>query len=157
MAHNRTRVSGVGARLLIVIFGIGGVAALVAGAAVYAFVEVGHSLALIDSRVDPILASVEVSRTVERIVTSASALSAATTEQRRERLFSKLSRQSTKLQSLLTDLRDGGISPEQLAPIEVNAVHSIGRQSDGIGCGCATAAAPDRPDQRSGAGGVRYQ
>jgi signal transduction histidine kinase len=107
---------------LIVIFGIGAVAALVAGAAIYAFGEVGHSLALIDRRIDPILASVEVSRSVERIVTSASALSAATTEQRREHLFAKLSRQSAKLRSLLAELRDGGISQEQLASIEGNAV-----------------------------------
>jgi signal transduction histidine kinase len=115
-------VSGVGTRLLIVIFGIGAVSALVAGAALYAFVEVGYSLALIDRRVDPILASVEVSRTVERIVTAASALSAATTEQRRDHLFAKLSRQSAKLRSFLTELRDGGISQEELAPIEGNAV-----------------------------------
>jgi C4-dicarboxylate-specific signal transduction histidine kinase len=117
-----TRASGVGARLLIVIFGIGGVSALVAGAAIYAFVEVGHSLALIDRRVDPILASLEVSRSVERIVTAASALSAATTEQRRDYLFAKLSRQSAKLRSFLTELREGGINQEQLAPIEGNAV-----------------------------------
>ncbi len=114
-------MSGVGARLLIVIFGIGAVSALVAGAAIYAFVEVGNSLALIDRRVDPILASLEVTRSVERIVTAASALSAATTEQRREHLFAKLSRQSAKLRSFLTELRDGGISQDQLAPIEGNA------------------------------------
>ena len=122
LANSRTSVSGVGARLLIVIFGIGAVSALVAGAAIYAFFDVGHSLALIDRRVDPILASVEVSRSVERIVTAASALSAATTEQRRDHLFDKLSRQSAKLRSFLTELRDGGISQEQLAPIEGNAV-----------------------------------
>jgi signal transduction histidine kinase len=118
----RARASGVGARLLIVIFGIGAVAALVAGAAIYAFVEVGHSLALIERRVNPILASVEVSRSVERIVTAASALSAATTEQRREHLFAKLSHESAKLRSFLNELRDGGISQEQLAPIEGNTV-----------------------------------
>jgi signal transduction histidine kinase len=55
-------------------------------------------------------------------VTAASALSAATTEQRREHLFAKLSRQSAKLQSFLTELHDGGISAEELAPIEGNAV-----------------------------------
>jgi signal transduction histidine kinase len=122
LSNIRIRASGVGARLLIALFGIGAVAALVAGAAIYAFVEVGHSLVLIDRRVDPILASVEVSRTVERIVTAASALSAATTEQRREHLFAKLSHQSAKLRSFLTELHDGGISPEQLTPIEGNAV-----------------------------------
>jgi signal transduction histidine kinase len=122
LSNIRTRASGVGARLLIVIFGIGGVSALVAGAAIYAFVEVGHSLALIDRRIDPILASLEVSRSVERIVTAASALSAATTEQKRDHLFAKLSHQSAKLRSFLNELRDGGISQEQLAPIEGNAV-----------------------------------
>jgi len=59
---------------------------------------------------------------VERIVTSASALSAATTEQRREHLFARLTRQSAKLRSLLDELRDGGIDQAQLAPIEGNAV-----------------------------------
>src|SRR5262249_572817 len=120
--NSLTRAGGVGARLFIVIFGIGAVAALVAGAAIYAFFEVGHSLALIERRVDPILASVEVSRSVERIVTAASALSAATTEQRRDHLFDKLSHQSANLRSFLTEFRDGGISQEQLAPIEGNAV-----------------------------------
>ena len=70
MSHSRTRASGVGTRLLIVIFGIGAVSVLVAGAAIYAFFEVGHSLRLIDRRIDPILASLEVSRSVERIVTA---------------------------------------------------------------------------------------
>jgi len=121
LSNIRTRARGVGARLLIVIFGIGAVSALVAGAAIYAFVEVGHSLAPIDRRVDPILASLEVTRSVERIVTAASALSAATTEQRREHLFAKLSHQSAKLRSFLTELRDGGIDREQLAPIDGNA------------------------------------
>src|SRR5262249_13798588 len=122
LPNSRTRASGVGARLFIVIFGIGAVSALVAGSAIYAFVEVGHSLALIDRRVDPILASLEVTRSVERIVTSASALSAATTEQRRDHLFTRLSHQSAKLRSFLAELRDGGIGQEQLASIEGNAV-----------------------------------
>src|SRR5215472_15492890 len=75
LSNRRARLSGVGTRLLIVIFGIGAVAALVAGAALYAFFGAGRSLILIDRRIDPILAAVEVSRSVERIVTAASALS----------------------------------------------------------------------------------
>jgi signal transduction histidine kinase len=118
----RTIATGVGTRLLLVIFGVGAVSALVAGAAVYAFVEVGHSLELIDRRVEPLLASAEVSRTVDRIATAASALSTATTEQRRERLFARLSRQSADLRRSLSELREGGISQEQLAPIEGYAV-----------------------------------
>ena len=58
------------ARHVIVIFGIGGVSALVAGAAIYAFVEVGHSLALIDRRIDPILASLEAGRPMEEGLTA---------------------------------------------------------------------------------------
>src|SRR4029079_2299318 len=61
-------------------------------------------------------------RTVERIITAASALSAVTNEQRRERLFARLSRQSAELRSFLTELHEGGISQEQLAPIEGYAV-----------------------------------
>ena len=122
MSNSRTRASGVGARLLIVIFGIGAVAALVAGAAIYAFVEAGRSLTLIDRRIDPILASLEVSRSVERIVTASASLSSVTTEQQRERVFAGLSRESGKLQSFLNELQDGGISEERLAPIEGNAV-----------------------------------
>jgi PAS domain-containing protein len=63
-----------------------------------------------------------VSRSVERIVTAASALSTATTEQTRDHIFAKLTHQSTKLRSFLDELRDGGISQDQLAPIEGNAV-----------------------------------
>jgi len=122
LSNSRTRASGVGARLLIVIFGIGAVAALVAGAAIYAFVEAGRSLTLIDRRIDPILASLEVSRSVERIVTASASLSSVTTEQQRERVFAGLSRESGKLQSFLNELQDGGISEERLAPIEGNAV-----------------------------------
>ncbi len=122
MSNSRTRASGVGTRLLIVIFGIGAVSALVAGAAVYAFFEVGRSLTLIDRRIDPILASLEVSRSVERIVTTSSALSSVTTEHERESVFAGLSRESRRLQSFLTELHDGEISQERLAPIEGNAV-----------------------------------
>jgi len=122
LSSSWARASGVGARLLIVIFGVGAVSALIAGAAVYAFFEVGRSLTLIDRRIDPILASLEVSRSVERIVTASSALSSVITEQERERVFAGLSRESRTLQSLLTELRDGRISLERLAPIEGNAV-----------------------------------
>ena len=122
MSNNRRSASGVGTRLLIAFFGISAVSALVAGAAIYAFVEVGRSLTLIDRRIDPILASLEVSRSVERIVTASSALSAVTTEQQREQVFTGLSRESDKLRSFLTELHGGGISAERLAPIEGNAV-----------------------------------
>ena len=62
MSSKRTSARGVGARLLLAFFGISAFSALVAGAAIYAFYEVGQSLTLIDRRIDPILASLEVSR-----------------------------------------------------------------------------------------------
>ena len=68
MSSIATSARGVGARLLLAFFGISAFSALVAGAAIYAFYEVGQSLTLIDRRIDPILASLEVSRSVERIV-----------------------------------------------------------------------------------------
>jgi len=122
LSNGRPRASGLGTRLLIAFFGISAVSALVAGAAVYAFFEVGRSLALIERRIDPILASLEVSRSVERIVTAATALSSVTSEQQREQVFSGISGESGKLQSFLNELHNGGISAERLAPIEGNAV-----------------------------------
>ena len=118
MSNSRPRASGLGTRLLIAFLGISAVSALVAGAAVYAFFEVGHSLMLIDRRIDPILASLEVSRSVERIVTASATLSSVTSEQQREQVFTGISGESAKLRSFLNELHDGGISAERLAPIE---------------------------------------
>ena len=122
MPSTWTRRRGVGTRLLLAVFGISAFSALVAGAAIYAFYQVEQSLVLIDRRIDPILASLEVSRSVERIVTASSTLSAVTTEQEREQAFAELSAQSRKLRSFLDILRDGGISYETLAPIQEIAV-----------------------------------
>ncbi len=126
MSSVRTGTRGVGGRLLLAFLGISVFSALVAGAAIYAFYEVGHSLTLIDRRIDPILASLEVSRSVERIANASSILSAVTTEQEREHVFAGLSAESSKLQSYLSELRDGGIGYERLAPIEENAVQLDG-------------------------------
>ena len=77
---------------------------------------------LIDRRIDPILASLEVSRSVERIVTASATLSSVTSEQQREQVFTGISGKSAKLRSFLNELHDGGISAERLASIEGNAV-----------------------------------
>lgn len=122
MSNIPTRARGVGARLLLAVFGISAFSALVAGAAIFAFYQVGQSLTLIDRRIDPILASVEVSRSVERIVTAAAALSAVTTEPDREHVFAALSGEFHKLQSFLGQLHNGGIANDRLAPIEGSAV-----------------------------------
>jgi signal transduction histidine kinase len=122
VSNRPARARGVGTRLFLAFFGISAFSALVAGAAIYAFYEVGQSLTLIDRRVDPILASLEVSHSVERIVTASSALSAVTTEQEREHVFSGLSGESSKLLSFLGELRGGGIANDRLASIEQSAV-----------------------------------
>jgi signal transduction histidine kinase len=122
LSSRRASSRGVGTRLLLAFLGISAFSALVAGAAIYAFFEVGRSLTLIDRRIDPILASLEVSRSVERIVTASSALSSVTTEQEREHVSAGLSHESDRLRSFLTELHDGGISEKRLAPIEGNAV-----------------------------------
>jgi PAS domain S-box-containing protein len=117
-----TRTRGVGTRLLVAFIGISAFSALVAGAAIYAFYEVGHSLTLIDHRIDPILASLDVSRSVERITTASSRLASVTAEQERKAVHDRLIEETNRLHSLLTALRDGGISYDQLAPIEETAV-----------------------------------
>jgi signal transduction histidine kinase len=116
-----TNWRSVGARLLLAFLGISAFSALVAGAAIYAFFEVGRSLELIDRRIGPILASLDVSRSAERLAIASSALSAVTTEQERIRVFWTLSDGSSRLKQLLGELSDSGLSRRQLAAIEASA------------------------------------
>jgi len=116
-----TNWRSVGTRLLLAFLGISAFSALVAGAAIYAFFEVGRSLELIDRRIGPILASLDVSRSAERLATASSALSSVTTEQERVRLFWTLSDGSSRLKQLLAELSDSSLSRRQLAAIEASA------------------------------------
>ena len=71
---------GVRWRLLLAFFGVSAFAVIAAAAAMYSFAEVGKLLARItEERVPPALASLELSRQAERIVTAAPAFLAATT------------------------------------------------------------------------------
>lgn len=121
MTTGLTNWRSVGARLLLAFLGISAFSALVAGAAIYAFFEVGRSLELIDRRIGPILASLDVSRSAERLAIASSALSAVTTEQERVRVFWTLSDGSSRLKQLLGELSDSGLSRRQLAAIEASA------------------------------------
>ena len=76
---------------------------------------------LIDRRIGPILASLDVSRSVERLATASSVLSAVTTEQERIRVFWTLSDGSSRLKQLLAELSDSGLRQRQLAAIEASA------------------------------------
>jgi signal transduction histidine kinase len=121
LAKALTNWRSVGTRLLLAFLGISAFSALVAGAAIYAFFEVGRSLELIDRRIGPILASLDVSRSAERLATASSALAAVTTEQDRIRVFWTLSDGSSRLKQLLAELSDSGLSQSQLAAIEASA------------------------------------
>jgi signal transduction histidine kinase len=121
LAQGITNWRSVGTRLLLAFLGISAFSALVAGAAIYAFFEVGRSLELIDRRIGPILASLDVSRSVERLATTSSALSTVTTEQERIRVFWTLSDGSSRLKQLLAELSDSGLRQRQLAAIETGA------------------------------------
>lgn len=121
LATGLTNWRSVGTRLLLAFLGISAFSALVAGAAILAFFEVGRSLELIDRRIGPILASLDVSRSVERLATASSALSTVTTEQERVRVFWTLSDGSSRLKQLLAELSDSGLRQRQLAAIEASA------------------------------------
>jgi adenylate cyclase len=71
---------GVRGRLLLAFFGISAFAVIAAAAAMYSFAEVGKVLGRsTEERVPSALASLELSRQAERIVTAAPAFLAATT------------------------------------------------------------------------------
>ena len=112
---------GVGTRLLLAFFGISAFSALVAGAAIYAFRQVGYALVSIDTRVEPMLASLEVSRSVERMVTASAALASVTSETDRATLFDDVSHESSGLRGFLTSLRGDVVGSERLADIERDA------------------------------------
>lgn len=112
---------GVGARLLIAFFGISAFSALVAGAAIYAFFQVGTSLELIDRRVEPTMASLEVSRLAERIVRASSSLSSVTSEAERASVVKELDVEVGELRGFLSNLRAGGVEAGRLTSIEDSA------------------------------------
>lgn len=64
------------------------------------------------------MASLDASRSAERLATASSALSAVTTEQERIRVFWTLSDGSSRLKQLLAESSDGGLRQRQLAAIE---------------------------------------
>ena len=71
---------GVRARLLLAFFGISGFSVLAAAAGIYAFRQVGERIESIDVRVPQMVSSMEISRAASRLIASAPALLAATTE-----------------------------------------------------------------------------
>ena len=115
------RSQGVGPRLLLAFFGISAFSALVAGAAIYAFSQVGKSFVLIERQVDPTLASLEVSRLAERIARASSALTGVTSETERASVNEELFGDTVKLRNYLLELQQGGAAHEKLALIDTDA------------------------------------
>src|SRR3954469_21185181 len=81
---------GVRARLLLAFFGISGFSILAAAAGIYAFRQVGDRLELIDARVPQVVSSMEISRAADRLISSASALLAATTTKERDEISNRM-------------------------------------------------------------------
>jgi len=110
---------GVRWRLLLAFFGISAFAVIAAAAAIYSFAEVGRLLARItEERVPPALASLELSRQAERVVTAAPAFLAATTRERHLEVSQTIAAEVERLGALLADLKGSAIAPSALGAVE---------------------------------------
>jgi len=110
---------GVRGRLLLAFFGISAFALLVAGAAMYSFLEVGKTLHTItQQRVPSALASLEISRQAERIVAVAPALLAVTTPDQQEQVSRTIIAELEHLNALLNELKGSGVAASELGSIE---------------------------------------
>jgi signal transduction histidine kinase/DNA-binding response OmpR family regulator len=110
---------GVRGRLLLAFFGISAFAVIAAAAAMYSFAEVGKVLERITrERVPPALASLELSRQAERIVTAAPAFLAATTRERHQEVSRDIAAEVLRLRALLADLKGSAIAPVALVAVE---------------------------------------
>ena len=106
-------------RLLLAFFGISAFAVIAAAAAMYSFAEVGQLLERItQTRVPSALASLELSRQAERVVSAAPALLAATTREQHEEVSQAIDAEVDHLGALLGDLKGSGIGLGALAAVE---------------------------------------
>jgi signal transduction histidine kinase len=106
------------ARLLLAFFGITAFAVLAAAAGIYAFRDVGERLDVIDTRVQPTLSALELSRTAERIIAAAPALLSVTDRARRDEVKAELAAEVERLNSELLDLKGAGTAALPVAEIE---------------------------------------
>ncbi len=111
--------TGVRGRLLLAFLGISAFAVIAAAAGLYSFGEVGRSLGRItEERVPGALASLELSRQAERIVAAAPALLAVRSEEQLHQVSGGIQAEVDKLGRLLEALRQSGLHPGALAPLE---------------------------------------
>jgi signal transduction histidine kinase len=100
---------GVANRLLLAFLGISGLAVVGAAVAIFSFRDIGHALDRITARrVPAALASVEVSRQAERIVSAAPALLSAATPTDHTESSRKIGAEMQQLTALLEGLEDRG-------------------------------------------------
>jgi signal transduction histidine kinase len=100
---------GVASRLLLAFLGISGVAVVGAGVAIFSFRDIGDALDRITARrVPAALASLEVSRQAERIVSAAPALLSAATPADHTEISRKIGAEMQELAALLEGLENRG-------------------------------------------------
>jgi signal transduction histidine kinase/CheY-like chemotaxis protein len=92
------------ARLMLAFLAIATFAILAAVAGLYAFREVGNRLEVVDSRVGPTLAALEISRSTERIIAASPALLVATERSQRDSVKTELQAEVEGLLGLLLSL-----------------------------------------------------
>jgi adenylate cyclase len=110
---------GLRVRLLLAFLGISAFAVLGTAAAIYSFVEVGKVLErIIQRRVPSTLASLELSRQVERIVAVAPSVLNVTTSTEYEDVSARLSSDMEHLATSLNELKAASIEGAVLEPID---------------------------------------
>jgi adenylate cyclase len=109
---------GVRGRLLLAFLGISAFAVIAAAAAMYSFAEVGKVLGRItQERVPSALASLELSRQAERIVTAAPAFLAATTRAQHQETSQDIAAEVGRLNELMGKLKGSAVAPEAMAAV----------------------------------------
>ena len=109
---------GVRGRLLLAFLGISAFAVIAAAAAMYSFAEVGKVLGRItQERVPSALASLELSRQAERIVTAAPAFLAATTRAQHQETSQDIAAEVGRLNELTGKLKGSAVAPEAMAAV----------------------------------------
>jgi len=114
---------GVASRLLLAFLGISGLAMVGAGVAIFSFREIGDVLDRITARrVPAALASQEVSRQAERIISAAPALLSASTAGEQADLLRKIAKEMEALSARLDELEKGSAegTPVGLMQLAVN-------------------------------------
>jgi signal transduction histidine kinase len=138
---------GVRGRLLLAFFGISAFAVFAAALGIYAFHQVGSRLELIDARVPQVVSSMEISRSVDRLIASAPSLLGASTGKERDeaskvmrpevdRLIISLNEvaragtggeATTKIQTLVGSLRSNLADLEELVGLRIRTKEQLAK------------------------------